>query len=518
MTAPIWMAFPPEVHSTLLSTGPGPGPLLTAAAAWTSMGTEYATAADELTGLLGAVQAGAWQGPSAEQYVAAHAPYLSWLMESAAKSTVAATLHQTAAATYAAALATMPTLAELASNHAIHAALVATNFFGINNIPIAVNEADYVRMWLQAAATMTTYQAVAESALAAVPATAPAPQVVVPGAEAAKSGANLNQADTLATQQQASTAAADASTSWQDQLAGWLQDYTHNFAWPVSEALNPNGWPFPPLPFVNAISSFFTQLGFSPTLATAIAWATFHTLMIFWPIAQQAIQLAVVFAPVVISAIGAAAAGGVAAGVTAASVVAPLSVSAPLPTATAAPSPMGSAPAPTISSAPASVSNVPTMSSTAAPAPATPAASGPVGGGPGVGFGPTASDGIGAGISDSLYAVGLSGLSARTSTTSRARRKSEEPAPDDVAAPAAAAASARERARSRRRRGATAKDRAHRHEYMDLDQELDSDPGGPDDSCTTRRGVGPRRRTARIRRNRSQIRRDPGGRIDHVGR
>ncbi|TAM67324.1 PPE domain-containing protein [Mycobacterium sp.] len=475
MIAPIWAAFPPEVHSTLLSSGPGPAPLLAAATAWSSMSTDYATAASELSGLLGTVQAGAWDGPSAEQYVAAHVPYQAWLLESAAKSSAAASLHETAATAYTTALVAMPTLGELAANHAVHGALVATNFFGINTVPIAVNEADYARMWVQAATTMTTYQAVSESALAAVPQSTPAPQIMVAGAEA----------------NNATTAAADSPPqqtypSWMDQLTAWLKQYTQNFAWPVSKDLNPGGWPFPPVPWVNSLAAFFGQLGLSPALSTALGWAIFHTLMIFWPFIQLAIQMAVVLAPVVVAAIGAAAAGGAAAAITAISVGIPLATAPPLPAVAAAPAPVA-APAPIISSAPATVSHVPTPSTAPATTVAGSAGGGPVDGGPGVGFGPTATDGIGANLSNALYAVGLSGLSARGSASSRSRRKSEEPSPDDVDAPAAAAgaAEAKRKARARRRRGGTATERAYRYEFMDLDE--DPDPGvGTDDPHAAR--------------------------------
>lgn len=268
MTVPIWMAMPPEVHSALLTAGPGPGSLLAAAAQWQQLSLQYSQAATELSAILADVQGSGWEGLSAVQYVAAHVPYLAWLEESALAAAVTAAQHETVAGAYGTAVATMPTLVELAANHVTNAALVATNFFGINTIPIAVNEADYARMWIQAADTMIVYQAVAEAATAAVPPAQPAPSIVAPGGEARQP---LSNAPTAPSQ--------PLSDLWQflSQLGttGQVDQMLENF------------------------TRFFEQLGFNPATSAVLALValTLYDMLWYPYYASYGLLLAPFFAP-----------------------------------------------------------------------------------------------------------------------------------------------------------------------------------------------------------------------------
>jgi PPE-repeat protein len=192
IVAMIWHGMPPELNTARLMAGAGEAPMLQAAAGWEALAIFLETQADELAGSLAALSS-TWSGTASERAVTATMPMVIWLRTTALQAQKRALQATSQASSYATAMATTPPIPEIEENHVTHAVLEATNFLGINTVPIGVNEADYfIRMWNQAAGAMDAYQAetVANTLFEPIP---PMTPIVIPGVGESTVGAALGQ-------------------------------------------------------------------------------------------------------------------------------------------------------------------------------------------------------------------------------------------------------------------------------------------------------------------------------------
>nr|MCH9702252.1 PPE family protein [Actinomycetes bacterium] len=134
-----------------------------------------------------------WQGTGSEQAIRASVPMVGWLRMLSLQAHKRAVQASAQATSYSTALATAPQLPEIELNHVTNAVLNATNFLGVNAVPIALNEADYVRMWEQAATVMTVYEAETIVNATFEPIAPPTP-IVLPGAAQAAMAAGMSSA------------------------------------------------------------------------------------------------------------------------------------------------------------------------------------------------------------------------------------------------------------------------------------------------------------------------------------
>lgn len=152
----------PEVNSGRIYSGPGPGALFEAAAAW-----------HRLAGWLRDTAA-------AMAMTRAAAPYLTWCNATAARAEQAADAAAAAAKAYESALAAVVPPAVVAANRARQRSLAGANRLGQMSQAIADIDAEYERMWSQDADAMHVYAGASADASRVTPFTSPPPTSTAP--------------------------------------------------------------------------------------------------------------------------------------------------------------------------------------------------------------------------------------------------------------------------------------------------------------------------------------------------
>jgi PPE-repeat protein len=230
-----YAAFPPEINSGRIYSGPGSGPMLTAAAAWDGLANDLQSTAASYSSVISSLTSGPWLGPASLSMAAAVTPYLTWMQGTAAQAAETASQATAAAGAFETAFAAHVPPAEIAANRSQLALLVATNVVGQNTSAIAATEARYGEMWARDALAMDTYAGSSAAATKLTPFTA-APQITnesgLAGQAAAAAQATSTSAGTAA-QSIASTAASTGSP-----LLQWLANLSNDYTDTLNGLLN----------------------------------------------------------------------------------------------------------------------------------------------------------------------------------------------------------------------------------------------------------------------------------------
>jgi PPE-repeat protein len=217
--------LPPEVNSGLMYAGPGPGPIIAAAATWDSLAAEVSSAAGDYGSVISGLTSGPWRGPASASMAAAAAPYVSWMNATAAQAEQAADHAKAAASAYEAAFTATVAPPVIAANRTLLASLIATNVLGQNTPAIAATEAHYAEMWAQDAAAMYGYAGSSSAASTLTPFAAPPATTNVGQAAGTGTSAPLSQLVTslpAALQGLASPATSTSAGSGLNGIMNWL--------------------------------------------------------------------------------------------------------------------------------------------------------------------------------------------------------------------------------------------------------------------------------------------------------
>ena len=178
---------PPEVTSTLIYSGPGAGPLLAAASAWTALAEQLSHSAVGVDTIASALP---WSGPSSVQMRSTVGQYTGWLRQAAANAQTTAHAASAAAQAYQAAHGAVVDPTTVYANIATRRTLTALNVLGQFTATIATLEAHYMAMWAQNTTAMNAYSTTSHAATASLPAQ-PAPSgwnIFAPGSQSDATG------------------------------------------------------------------------------------------------------------------------------------------------------------------------------------------------------------------------------------------------------------------------------------------------------------------------------------------